>query len=60
MHTLFYSNIYEFGGNLEGMLDEGRYKTTVQNMHKVSWKSQYFKSAYVSMLVHSCGISQYP
>ena len=23
MHTLFYSSIYEFGGNLEGMLDEG-------------------------------------
>ena len=23
MHTLFYSNISEFAGNLEGMLDEG-------------------------------------
>ena len=26
IHTLFYSNIYEFAGNLEVMLDEGTYK----------------------------------
>ena len=29
MHTLFYSNIYEFAGNLEGILDEGRDRTTI-------------------------------
>ena len=29
MRTLFYSNISEFGGNLEGILDEGKYRTTV-------------------------------
>ena len=60
MHTFFYSNISEFGGNLEGMLDEGRYRTTVQNMHKLGWKAQFFKSADVSMLVHGCVVSQYP
>ena len=52
MHTLFYSNIYEFAGNLEGMLDEGKYRTTVQNMHKLGWKAQYFKYADVSTLSH--------
>ena len=59
MHTFFYSNISEFGGNLEGILDEGKYITTVQTMQKLGWKSQYFKSADVSMLVHGCGVSQY-
>ena len=29
MHTLFYSNISEFAGNLEGVLDEGTYKTKI-------------------------------
>ena len=27
IHTFFYSNISEFAGNLEGMLDEGKYRT---------------------------------
>ena len=35
MHTFFNSNISEFGGNLEGMLDEGNHRSTVQNMHKI-------------------------
>ena len=30
MHTFFNNNISEFGGNLEGMLDEGNYRSTVQ------------------------------
>ena len=60
MHTFFYFNISEFAGNLEGMLDEGTYKSTIQNMHKLGWKAQYFKSADVSMLVHVCDPSQYP
>ena len=60
MHTLFYSNISEFSGNLEGMLDEVTYKTTIHNMHKLVWKAQCFKSADVSMLDHGCGVSQYP
>ena len=34
MQTFLNSNISEFGGNLEGMLDEGNYRTTVQTMHK--------------------------
>ena len=42
------------------MLDEGKYRSTVQNMHKNGWKTQYFKSADVSMLGHGCGVSQYP
>ena len=29
-------------------------------MHKLVWKSQFFKSADVSMLVHGCDVSQYP
>ena len=60
MHTLFYSILSEFAGNLEGILDERKYTTTVQNMHKLVWKSQYFKSADVSMLVYGCGVAQYP
>ena len=59
MHTLFYSNISEFSGNLGGMLDEVTYKTTIQNIHKFGWKAQSFQSADVSMLVHGCSVSQY-
>ena len=59
MH-FFFNNISEFGENLEGMLDEGNYITTVQTMHKFGWKAQYFKSSDVSMLGHGCGVSQYP
>ena len=40
MHNLFFSNISEFAGNLEGMLDEGKYKTTVHNMQKLGWRAQ--------------------
>ena len=36
MHTFFYYNISEFGGKLEGTLDEGNYRTTVQTMHNTS------------------------
>ena len=60
MHTLFYSNIYEFSINLEGMLIEGTYKTTIHNINKLGWKAQFFKSPDVSMLGHSFGVSQYP
>ena len=60
MHTFFYSNISEFGGDFEGMLYETNYRSTVQNMHKLGWKAQYFNSADVSMLGHSCGVSGYP
>ena len=60
MHTFFNNNISEFGGNLEGMLDEGKYRSTVQNMNKNGCKAQYFKSADVSMLGHGCGVPQYP
>ena len=60
IHTFFNNNISEFGGNLGGMLDEGKYRSTLQNMHKNGWKAQYFKSADVSILVHGCGVSQYP
>ena len=42
------------------MLDEGKYRTTLQNMHNIGWKAQYFNSADVSMLGHGCGVSQYP
>ena len=59
MHNFFYSNISEFDENLEGMIDWGTYKTTVNNMHKLGWKSQFFKSSDVSMLGHGCGVSQY-
>ena len=60
MHTLFYSNISEFSGNLEGMLDEGTCKTKIYNMHKLGWKAQFFKYVDVSILGHGCGVSQYP
>ena len=57
MYTLFYSNISEFDGNFQGMLDEGTYKTTIQNIHKIGWKAQFFQSYDLSMLVHCCGAS---
>ena len=60
MHTFFYSNISEFAGNLEGMLDEKTYKTTIQNMNNLGWKAQFLKSAGVSILGHGCGVSKYP
>ena len=60
MHTFFYYNISEFAGNLEGILDGGTSKTTIQNMHKLVWKAKLFKSVDVSMLGHGCGVSQYP
>ena len=60
MHTFFYSNISEFSGNLEGILDGGTHKITIHNMHKLGRKAQYFKSSDVSILVHGCGVSQYP
>ena len=60
MHTFFYSNISEFARNLELMLDEGTYKTTIYNMHKIGWKAQYFKSSDVSILVHGCDVSKCP
>ena len=60
MQTFFYGNISEFGGDFEGMLDERNYRSIVQNMHKLGWKAQYFKSSDVSMLGHSCGVSTYP
>ena len=60
MHTFFYSNIYQFSGNLEGMLDEETLKTTIQNMHKLGQKEKLSKYADVSMLGHGCGVSQYP
>ena len=60
MHTFFYYNISEFYGNLEGILDEGTYRSLIQNMHKLGWKAQYFKSSNVSLLGHGCVPSQYP
>ena len=60
MHTFFYANISKFSGNFEGMLDEGTYKITIQNMHKLGWKAKVFKYADVLMLGHGCGVSQYP
>ena len=50
IHTIFYSNISEFAGNLEEMLDDGTYKTTIQNMYKLVWKAQYFKYSDLSVL----------
>ena len=44
-------------GNLEGIIDEGTYKTSIKNMHKLGWKAKYFKSADVAMLGHGFGVS---
>ena len=52
IYTLFYYNISELAGNLEGMLDEGTQKTKVKNMHKLGWKAQLFKSADFLMVGH--------
>ena len=60
MHTFFYSNMSEFDENSEGMIDEGTYRKTIQNIHKLGWKEQLLISADVLMLGHGCGVSQYP
>ena len=44
MHNLFYSNISEFSENLQVILNEGTYKTVLNNMHNLGWKAQLFKS----------------
>ena len=38
MYNFLYSNISQFAGNLKGIFDEVRYKTPIQNMHKIGWK----------------------
>ena len=60
MYTFSYSGISEFAGKLQIILNEGTYKTTIQNIHNLGWKSKFFNSADTSMLGHGCGISQYP
>ena len=60
MHTFFYSNISDFSGNFQGITDEVTQKTSIQTMHIICWKAKYFKSTYVSVLGHGCGVSQYP
>ena len=60
MYTLLYLNISGFAGDLEGIIDEGTYKTSIRNMHKLGWKANYINSTDVSMLGHGCGVSQYP
>ena len=60
MYTFFYLNISGFDGNLQGILDEGTYKTSIQNMHNIYWKKNCFKSSGVSMFGRYCGVSQYP
>ena len=59
MHTFFYSDISEFAGSLQGIINEGTYKATIQNMHKLGWKSKLFKSADLLMLDHGCSVSKY-
>ena len=59
MYTFFYSNISGFAADLEVMLDEEAYKTSIQNMHKLVWKSNYFKYYILSMLCHGYGVSKY-
>ena len=39
IYNFFDSDISEFGGHLEGMLDERMYKTNIQNMYNIGWKS---------------------
>ena len=57
MLTFFYSNISQFAGKFQGIIDEGMYKTTIKNIHKLSWKLQFFKSADVLMSDDGCGVS---
>ena len=35
VYNFVYSNISEFAGNLQVILDEGRYKTSIQNIHNI-------------------------
>ena len=38
MYNFFYSNVSDFTGYWEGMLDKGICKTSMQNTHKLGWK----------------------
>ena len=60
MYTFFYYNISDIDVNLQGILENGTYRTTIQNMHKLGCKEQLFKSSDVLMLGRGCGVSQYP
>ena len=42
------------------MLYDGRYKRSIQNIHNIGWKADYFKYYDVSMLGCGCGVLQYP
>ena len=44
MYTFCYSNKSEFDWNFQGMLDEGRYKKSMQNIYKIGWKANYYNS----------------
>ena len=58
MHNFFSSDISEFAGNLQGIIERG-HKNNHKNMHKLGWKAWFFKSFDVSMLVHGCDVLQY-
>ena len=60
IYNLFYSNISEFSGYLEGIINEVTYKTILQNLQKRGWKGNYFKSYCVSMVGSGWGVSHYP
>ena len=60
MHTFFCLYISEFTGNLEGMIDDRKYRTKLKNIYKLGVKAQYLNSADVLMLGNGCEVSQYP
>ena len=60
MNNIISPNISDFDGNLQGMIDEGTYKTSIQNVHNIGRKKKYFKYAGVSIWGYGCGVSYYP
>ena len=46
--------------NFDENFNDNNYKKTFMKLHDDDWRNIFFTSADVDMLVHGCGVSQYP
>ena len=59
MSSLFYANISHIARNVYGIFYDSNRKNTIKRMHLDGWKNYFIKSAYVSIMYHGCGVSQF-
>ena len=50
----------EHENNFDEKFNDKNYKKTFMKLHDDGWKNIFFTSADVDMIVHGCGVSQYP